>query len=200
MFFRVFAVLCQRLRRAKELQLDNGQVIWRPFNIIPEDKEEVNLNDNDKFGFLCTDIRKLLTSEIDNTKFEDDIRELFGIHSYLLFTLDRLLDFLCRKLQSILCGDECMKLIGLWQYEQKRNGANSLCEPGYLSNAREIVGAEKLIRLSLEDSPSSNVVPPSSSNVSPSSSNISGPPKPPSDMHSSLLITLLPSPSQVNIS
>ncbi len=197
-FMRVFALLCTRLRRAKELQLDKGQTVWKPFNIIPDEGAAAAAaaasaaGGESKYATLLSLVRKQLMGEIDGSRFEDEIRTMFGIHAYLLFTLDRVLDFLCRRLTSILTGDESVKLLGLWEYEQKRTGGTSLQEPSYSANAREILGPRgKLIRLCFTaDHPAALAA-----GVAP----VDGPPKPPSDMQMTLTVELLPSAVQPRV-
>jgi len=134
-FLRVFALLCERLRRAKELELDKGQTAWKPAFIIEEKQTEtaaasaVLASEPSRYAALLSLIRKLISGGIENSKFEDDVRALFGINAYVLFTIDRVLDFLCHRLTAILTGDESVKLLGLWEYEQKRVGGNGLQEP-----------------------------------------------------------------------
>lgn len=189
-FFRVFSLLCSRLRRAKELQLNPGHAVWKPFNIIPpaaaasfDQQAEGAPAPEDKYGFLLADMRRLLAGEIDNTKFEDDLREKFGLHSYVLFTLDRLVYFLVRRLTSIVCGDESVKLLGLWEYEVKRNNNLGVLEPVYASNAREVVGQRgKLIRICFTDADKS----------SEEQAPLNGP-SAPSDLCKALTVELLPS-------
>jgi paired amphipathic helix protein Sin3a len=133
-FMRVFALLCERLRRAKELELDKGQTVWKPAFIIEEPSTSSATatsagGEASRYSTLLGLVRKQLGGGLDNSRFEDDVRALFGINAYLLFTIDRLLDFLCHRLTAILTGDESVKLLGLWEYEQKRTGGSGLQEP-----------------------------------------------------------------------
>ena len=195
-FFRVFATLAARLRRAKELELDNGHAIWKPFNIIQkvdaDAAQAVNGEGLSKYAVMLINLRKLLAGDIDSSTYEDEIRAAFGIHSYVLFTLDRLLDFMCQKLTPILTGDETVKLLGLWEYELKRSSQQGLQEPTYGVNAREVVGPRgKLIRLTF--------VPDQGQQGALNAPRINEPPRPPSDMKRLLQMELLPSGLQPRV-
>ena len=39
--------------------------------------------------------KELIAGNIDVSKYEDDCREMFGINSYVLFTLDKLIQQFC---------------------------------------------------------------------------------------------------------
>lgn len=187
-FFRVFALLCQRLRRAKELQLDPGRAVWRPFNILAPDAAAAPPPPplgEDKYAQLVRNVHRLVAGEIDNAKFEDEVRDKFGLHSYVLFTLDRLVSFLCRRLTAIVTGDECVKLLGLWEYELKRAHGAGVTEPLYANNAREVVGPRgKLVRICLVE------------DAAGAQAHLAVPPKPPADWAKSLTVHLLPLGSQ----
>jgi len=50
-------------------------------------------------------VRSLLSGELEQTKFEDDCRETFGISSYPLFTLDKLISQLSKQVRYFFLLD-----------------------------------------------------------------------------------------------
>lgn len=85
---------------------------------------------------------QLLHGAIDQSAFEENCRHEFGISCFPLFTIDKLL-FLLAKQIHVVNGDEtCEKLLGLYHYEQSRK-TGGFTDTVYLSNCREVLGADK---------------------------------------------------------
>ena len=62
----------------------------------------------------------LLDQEIDNNKFEDELRVLLGTSSYSLFTMDKLVCQLVKQCQILMQDEVCMSLLSLYQQEHFR--------------------------------------------------------------------------------
>lgn len=71
-------------------------LIWNiPDQLNPEDyyQEAINL------------VKDLLDSCEETANFEDKMREMFGIHAYIWFSMDKLITTLVKQLQIISCTD-----------------------------------------------------------------------------------------------
>jgi histone deacetylase complex regulatory component SIN3 len=83
----------------------------------------------------------LMEGSLDQAKFEDDCRDMFGISSYILFTIDKLIVQLARQLQTVLSEESCAKLLALYTYEGSRpKGSLELI---YHSNVLELLNEDE---------------------------------------------------------
>lgn len=55
---------------------------------------------------------------MDSTNFEDTCREMFGVHAYIAFTMDKLVQNIVRQLQTIVTDESCGQVTELYQQEQ----------------------------------------------------------------------------------
>ena len=63
---------------------------------------------------------QLLEGELESSKFEDECRNLLGASSYVLFTIDKLLEQLVKQANLLLSTDNGLKVLSLYQYENRR--------------------------------------------------------------------------------
>lgn len=59
-------------------------------------------------------VRSLLDGNIDPTQYEDTLREMFTIHAYIGFTMDKLVQNIVRQVTSlvtVLCGGQHVSLL-----------------------------------------------------------------------------------------
>ena len=82
-----------------------------------KDKEE---GTSSKYNWLITSVYGLLEGSLDINKFEDDVRDKFGIGGFILFTLDKLIITLAKQLQVLISDEVCVKLVALYKYEQSK--------------------------------------------------------------------------------
>jgi len=92
---------------------------------------------------------------LDQVKYEDELRETFGISSsYILFTLDKLILQLVKQVQLILTDETCTKLLSLYTYEASR--ATGFITQTYLANVMEVLGEERFFKFEFEQAPRFN--------------------------------------------
>lgn len=89
---------------------------------------------------LITSIYALMEGSLEPSKFEDDCRDMFGISSYILFTMDKLIIQLAKQLQILITDDSCAKLLALYAYEGSRPRGS--LEIIYHSNVLELLPEE----------------------------------------------------------
>ncbi|XP_061457107.1 paired amphipathic helix protein Sin3b [Rhineura floridana] len=68
-------------------------------------------------------VRNLLDGNIDPTQYEDTLREMFTIHAYIGFTMDKLVQNIVRQLHHLVSDDVCLKVVELYLSEQKCGAA-----------------------------------------------------------------------------
>lgn len=47
-------------------------------------------------------VRNVLDGNMDSNAYEDTLREMFGIHAYIAFTLDKVVTYAVRQVCSLL--------------------------------------------------------------------------------------------------
>ncbi|KAM7266995.1 hypothetical protein ACFE04_009161 [Oxalis oulophora] len=107
----------------------------------------------DSYARLMTAVNKFLNGSSDNTKFENECQALLGDRSYVLFTLQELLQLLVQQLQTVTTSELHNKLVELYEYEKSR-GLGKFAEPVYYENARAILLGENMYRFSFSSAPS----------------------------------------------
>nr|XP_033812218.1 paired amphipathic helix protein Sin3b [Geotrypetes seraphini] len=68
-------------------------------------------------------VRNLLIGNIDATQYEDTLREMFTIHAYIGFTMDKLIQNIVRQLHHLVSDDVCLKVVELYLSEKKQGAA-----------------------------------------------------------------------------
>uniref|UniRef100_A0A8C5QFE1 Paired amphipathic helix protein Sin3b n=1 Tax=Leptobrachium leishanense TaxID=445787 RepID=A0A8C5QFE1_9ANUR len=68
-------------------------------------------------------VRNLLVGNLDPTHYEDTLREMFTIHAYIGFTMDKLIQNITRQLHHLVSDEICLKVVELYLSEKKHGGA-----------------------------------------------------------------------------
>lgn len=114
-FFRLHQFLYSRLLKAKELAYAKRPKSIktskkkRPVPTTPEGRYE-------RFGHI---LLRLLDGDMDSNRFEDECRTLLGAGSYILFTIDKLINQTLKHVQSLTSDEETIKVLSLYQYQRK---------------------------------------------------------------------------------
>ncbi|XP_048198674.1 paired amphipathic helix protein Sin3b [Perognathus longimembris pacificus] len=82
-------------------------------------------------------VRSLLEGSIDPTQYEDTLREMFTIHAYIGFTMDKLVQNIARQLHHLVSDDLCLKVVELYLNEKKRGAAGGNLSSRCVRAARE---------------------------------------------------------------
>ena len=53
-------------------------------------------------------IKNVLDGNLDPNTYEDILRELFGIHAYITFTMDKIVQNIVRQLQHLVLEEGCI--------------------------------------------------------------------------------------------
>ncbi|XP_029563173.1 paired amphipathic helix protein Sin3b isoform X2 [Salmo trutta] len=68
-------------------------------------------------------VRSLLDGNLESTQYEDTLREMFTIHAYIGFTIDKLIQNIIRQLQHLVSDEVCLQVAELYLAERKRGAA-----------------------------------------------------------------------------
>uniref|UniRef100_A0A3Q2YRN3 Paired amphipathic helix protein Sin3b n=1 Tax=Hippocampus comes TaxID=109280 RepID=A0A3Q2YRN3_HIPCM len=68
-------------------------------------------------------VRSLLDGNLDSTQYEDTLREMFTIHAYIGFTIDKVINNIIRQLQHLVSDEVCLQVVDLYLAERKRGAA-----------------------------------------------------------------------------
>lgn len=68
-------------------------------------------------------VRSLLDGNLDSTQYEDTLREMFTIHAYIGFTIDKVIHNIIRQLQHLVSDEVCLQVVDLYLSERKRGAA-----------------------------------------------------------------------------
>lgn len=100
LFLRLHAILCERLRT----MYDRAQILLEEENQNKQNRREstaVALRLKPKNEVAVEDyyptfldmLKNVLDGNMEANTYEDSLREMFGIHAYIAFTLDRVSNF-----------------------------------------------------------------------------------------------------------
>ncbi|XP_010532951.1 PREDICTED: paired amphipathic helix protein Sin3-like 3 isoform X2 [Tarenaya hassleriana] len=139
--FRLHQMLYERILSAK-INSSSAERRWRALNTA---------NHADPYSSFMNALYNLLDGTSDNAKFEDDCRAIIGTHSYVLFTLDKLIYKLIKHLQVVATDEMDHKLLQLHAYEKSRN-LEKFPDVVYYDNARVLLPDENIYRIECKSS------------------------------------------------
>uniref|UniRef100_A0A1A9WNV6 Paired amphipathic helix protein Sin3a n=1 Tax=Glossina brevipalpis TaxID=37001 RepID=A0A1A9WNV6_9MUSC len=150
LFFRLHAILCERLRT----MLERARII-----ATEEQKYKTNRRENiatalrlkpkneiaveDYYPTFLDMLKSVLDGNMDSNTFEDSMREMFGIHAYISFTLDKVVSNAVRQLQNCVTERTALECVELFHQEQKHNAAGGLCRKAHLRFNAEMLYQRK---------------------------------------------------------
>uniref|UniRef100_A0A672K6X8 Paired amphipathic helix protein Sin3b n=1 Tax=Sinocyclocheilus grahami TaxID=75366 RepID=A0A672K6X8_SINGR len=103
-------------------------------------------------------VRSLLDGNLESTQYEDTLREMFTIHAYIGFTIDKLIQNIVRQLQHLVSDEVCLQVTELYLAERKRGAAggnlSSQCvraawEASYQWKAERVMAEENCFKVML---------------------------------------------------
>ncbi|KAK0096562.1 hypothetical protein PV326_005141 [Microctonus aethiopoides] len=162
LFLRLHQILCERLtkmydraatladeeRRYKQQRKESTAVALR---LKP--KSEIDIEDY--YPAFLDMVKNILDGNMESTSYEDTLREMFGIHAYVAFTLDKVVTYAVRQLQHLVCDSICQQCMELFQREQRQpkenSGAGGLCATAHLRVGAEMAYQRKAERAMAEE-------------------------------------------------
>uniref|UniRef100_A0A4W6CNM8 Paired amphipathic helix protein Sin3a n=1 Tax=Lates calcarifer TaxID=8187 RepID=A0A4W6CNM8_LATCA len=86
-------------------------------------KEPMDIEVEDYYSAFLEMVRNLLDGNMEASQYEDSLREMFTIHAYIAFTMDKLIQSIVRQLQHIVSDEICVQVTDLYLTESA-NGAS----------------------------------------------------------------------------
>jgi paired amphipathic helix protein Sin3a len=129
LFLRLHNTLCERLAT----MYDHSLVIAAEEGEESEGRKETIANAlrlKPKAGLSPTDyypafkdmVLSVLDGNMDSLAYEDTLREMFGIHAFKAFTLDKVIANCVRQLQHLVTDESSVECWDLYNAEKKNNG------------------------------------------------------------------------------
>uniref|UniRef100_A0A672KAE1 Paired amphipathic helix protein Sin3a-like n=2 Tax=Sinocyclocheilus grahami TaxID=75366 RepID=A0A672KAE1_SINGR len=176
-FLRLHQILCSRLLRIyaqaeKQIEEDAREREWernvlglkREKNDNPAIqlrlKEPMDIDVEDHYSAALEMVRNLLDGNMETSQYEDQLREMFTIHAYIAFTMDKLIQSIVRQLQHIVSDEICVQVTDLYlsEFANKATGGSlstqasrGSAESAYQHKAEQLMSDENCfkVRLSL---------------------------------------------------
>ncbi|XP_072837916.2 paired amphipathic helix protein Sin3a isoform X1 [Pogona vitticeps] len=172
-FLRLHQILCLRLLRIyaqaeRQIEEENREREWeREVLGVKREKsdspaiqlrlkEPMDVDVEDYYPAFLDMVRNLLDGNMDSSQYEDSLREMFTIHAYIAFTMDKLIQSIVRQLQHIVSDEICVQVTELYLSESN-NGATggllssqssrSLVETAYQRKAEQLMQDENCFKL-----------------------------------------------------
>ncbi|KAG5383079.1 hypothetical protein IGI04_034549 [Brassica rapa subsp. trilocularis] len=100
----------------------------------------------DSYTRFMDALYNLLDGSSDNTKFEDECRAIIGAQSYILFTLDKLVQKFVKHIHAVAADETDTRLLQLQTYESYRKPGRFF-EIVYHENARALLHDQNIYRI-----------------------------------------------------
>lgn len=152
-FFRLLQILYDRLDTAKILS-ERAATSSKPtkMRMLIETGRKGGKPDFPKFEngaelyehYRTTLLAAFLDGHIDQSTYEDTSRELFGVNSYVLFTVDKVVSQLHKQLMNVLSCDACVKLVALFIGQTSHADADRVA---YQQAALSILQEERMFKM-----------------------------------------------------
>ncbi|KAH9526139.1 Paired amphipathic helix protein Sin3a [Dermatophagoides farinae] len=134
LFFRLHNILCERLskmhKRAQQIaaeEVKENQTRNSSPSILLRLRNNLNVKVENYFATLVDMIKQVLDGNLDSTQYEDNLREMFSIHAYIAFTLDKVVQNIVRQFQHIVVDDCSQQCTELYLEACKSGSAGGLC-------------------------------------------------------------------------
>ncbi|CAF4001433.1 unnamed protein product [Rotaria sp. Silwood2] len=134
-FFRLHQLLCERLLKMFQQSLrlieqDNGSQRNRSLSIasVLRLSNRSNVSVEEYYSVFLDMVRNLLDGNMDSSSYEDSLREMFGIHAYIAFTMDKIIQNCVRQLHAIVTDESSDVIMRLYS---RPNGAAGLVDNLY---------------------------------------------------------------------
>uniref|UniRef100_A0A669F3Y2 SIN3 transcription regulator family member A n=1 Tax=Oreochromis niloticus TaxID=8128 RepID=A0A669F3Y2_ORENI len=172
-FLRLHHILCSRLLRIygqaeKQIEEDSREREWerevlgfkREKNENPaiqlKMKEPMDVDVEDYYSVFLEMVRNLLDGNMEPAQYEDSLREMFTVHAYVAFTMDKLIQSIVRQLQHLVTDDVSVRVTDLYLSESSNKAtggtlptqaSRATAEAGYQRKAEQLMPDENCFKL-----------------------------------------------------
>jgi paired amphipathic helix protein Sin3a len=95
-------------------------------------------------------VKNVLDGNMDTNAYEDTLREMFGIHAYVAFTLDKVVANAVRQLQQLVVDDSSQECLDIYNDETKKGATGGPCSKAAY-NAHAENAYQKRVEQALSD-------------------------------------------------
>ncbi|CAF0871113.1 unnamed protein product [Adineta steineri] len=144
-FFRLHQLLCERLLKMFQQSLrlieqENSSQRNRPTSAasVLRLSNRPNIPVDEYYSAFLDMVRNLLDGNMDASSYEDSLREMFGIHAYIAFTMDKIIHNCVRQLQAIVTDESLDAIMRLYS---RPNGSVGLVDNLYSTSQQNAEAA-----------------------------------------------------------
>ncbi len=157
LFLRLHQILCHRLSKMYEraniiAKQESGSKESRKesaaISLRLKPKPEIEIEDY--YPAMLDMVKNVLDGNMDSTTYEDTLREMFGIHAYIAFTLDKVVSHAVRQLQYLVTDETCQDCYELFVKERLKQGTGGACVSAYQRANAEANYQKKVEALNME--------------------------------------------------
>nr|XP_061830842.1 paired amphipathic helix protein Sin3a-like [Nerophis lumbriciformis] len=172
-FLRLHHILCSRLlqiygQAEKQIEEDAREREWEKEMFgLQKDKNEnpafqlkmrepMDVDIEDYYSVFLEMVRNLLDGNMEPTQYEDSLREMFSVHAYIAFTMDKLIQSIVRQLQHLVTDDACTRVMDLHLSEMANKATGGIlstqtsratAESTYQRKAENLMSDENCFKL-----------------------------------------------------
>ncbi|KAM8890972.1 SIN3 transcription regulator family member Aa isoform 1-T1 [Spinachia spinachia] len=119
-------------------------------------KEPMDIEVEDYYSAFLEMVRNLLDGNMEASQYEDSLREMFTIHAYTAFTMDKLIQSIVRQLQHIVSDEICVQVTDLYLSESasgagggaaSTQSSRSPAEAAYQRRAEQLMADENCFKV-----------------------------------------------------
>lgn len=158
LFLRLHATLCDRLVKIYDRAVIIAQEERQQRNTRKEStavalrlKPKPTIEVEEYYPAFLDMVKNLLDGNMESNTFEDTLREMFGIHAYIAFTLDKVVSYAVRQLQHCVTERNATACTNTFLKEQKRGATGGLCITGHRRMHIELQYLRTVERILQED-------------------------------------------------
>ncbi|XP_024137206.1 SIN3 transcription regulator family member Aa [Oryzias melastigma] len=114
-------------------------------------KEPMDIEVEDYYSAFLEMVKNLLDGNMEASQYEDSLREMFTIHAYIAFTMDKLVQSIVRQLQHIVSDEICVQVTDLYLAESANGAAGGALSTLSARSAAEGVYQRKAEQLMADE-------------------------------------------------
>lgn len=131
LFIRYHQILCERLYKIYKYSLQIAEQEAQDAKNREQSVAEAlklrtkpDVSSDEYYPVFLDIVRNLLDGNMDSTQYEDTLREMFGIHAYISFTLDKVVHNCVRQLQYLVQDETSISVKQIFGEEQRNSCVN----------------------------------------------------------------------------
>jgi paired amphipathic helix protein Sin3a len=154
LFYRLHHILCERLTK----MYNQAVIIANEESKDKKDRKECTavalrlipsntIEPEDYYPAFIDMVKNLLDGNMDAQSYEDTLREMFGIHAYISFTLDKVVGNAVRQLQHLVTDEAAIECYDMFLAESKNKATGGFCSQAHERQIAEMIYQKKLEKL-----------------------------------------------------